>query len=398
VSLDALLTRFAAQGEGGLRRISCEVAGEQVTFTHREGRVQASCTCGASECDHTLVALAFLGERGEHGSIPPPKQRSSLRPPPLNHSDAQAMAEAFEELCLATSRAGASAQAQDSPSIRAALEQLLASATQPASLALSRFVGRFNSALAMGEVGTVARLLAGVQTWALAIKCGEHTLETAARTRIWLGVNDGEAPASLTDVTLVELGREWLSGLTRSAIERRYLVDLSSGSIYTEDRRRGEQDISVGPCPRVVHVAFAELDTALSPARARLLQYTVMHEPTQEQWQRLAELGEPALPALLTRYAQAARDSPSLSEPAVLFAPRELSAGPTGSLRDQNGRCLELRDDNDAPLADTVRALAGDGEVVWVLGRLRGLLRGIVLRPTSVLLRVDGKLRLRRIT
>lgn len=391
-----LLARFAAQAERGLKRISCEVAGEQVTFTHREGRVQVLCTCAAHECEHYLVALGFLGEHVDLSSAPAPRLRSSLRPPPLDHNKAQVMAEAFEELCLATARAGVNMQ--DSPSIRAALDQLLASATQPASLSLSRFIGRFNSALATGEVGTVARLLAGVQSWAHDLKRGEHARETVARTRSWLGDNEGDALASLTDATLVELGREWLAGLTRSAIERRYLVDLVSGALFTEERRRGEQDISVGPCPRVVHVAFAELDTALSPPRARLLQYTVTHEPSEAQWQRLSELGEPSLPTLLSQYAQSARSCPSLSEPAVLFAPRELSAGPTGSLRDAHGTRLELRDDSDAPLADTVRALAAEGELVWVLGRLRGLLRGIVLRPTSLLVRVDGKLRLRRIT
>lgn len=395
-ALNDLLARFSARAERGLRRVSCEVAGELVTFTLRDGRIQALCTCAGSECEHKLIALEFLRERVDAGSVPPAKLRSSSRPPSLNYSDAQAMAEAFEELCLATARAGANMQ--DSPSIRAALDQLIASATQPASLSLSRFIGRFHSALAMGEVGTVARLLAGAEAWAQEIKRGERTRESAARTRVWLGIPDGEAPASLTDLTLVELGREWLSGLTRSSIERRYLVDLASGTLYTEERRRGEQEISVGPCPRVVHVAFAELETALSPARSRLLQYSVTHEPNDWQWQRLAELAEPDVSTLLTRYAESARACPSLSEPAVLFAPSELLPGPTGALRDASGTRLELRDDADAPLADTVRALATEGELVWVLGRLRGLLRGIVLRPTSILLRINGRLRLRRIT
>jgi hypothetical protein len=184
----------------------------------------------------------------------------------------------------------------------------------------------------------------------------------------------------------------------RSAIERRYLVDVANGELYSEERRRGEPDISVGPCPRVVHVAFGELDTATSPPRARLLQYTVTPEPGDAHWERLAELGETRLPALLTRYAETARRCPGLAEPAVLFAPRELTAGSAGCLLDAGGARLELRDDQDVPLADTLRELSAGGDIVWVAGRLKGLSAGLSLRPVSLLVRKANRMRLWRVT
>jgi hypothetical protein len=197
---------------------------------------------------------------------------------------------------------------------------------------------------------------------------------------------------------LIEVGREWLAGFTRSAIERRYLIDLASAELYCEERRRGESDVSVGPCPRVVHVAFAEVETALSPPRARLLQYTVTPEPSPAQWQRLGELGERRIPTLITQYANAVRRCPGLAEPALLFAPSALSPAPLDSLRDETGARLSLRDDGDGTQAEAVRSLVGADEIVWVLGRLRGLASGFSLRPVSVLVRTAGGLALRRVT
>ena len=85
------------------------------------------------------------------------------------------------------------------------------------------------------------------------------------------------------------------------------------------------------------------------------------------------------------------------STPATM-APSELTAGPLGALRDAAGARLELRDDSDGMLVDAVRALVGGGQVVWVLGRLKGLARGLSLRPISLLVREKAGLSLRRVT
>jgi hypothetical protein len=393
-----LALRLAKQGERGVRRITIEIEHEQVTFTRREARVQAVCTCGVEHCEHHSAALRFFAEEGAAAALAPREsgQRSSLRPPAPARNEARALAEALSELCLATARAGT--RAADSPSLRAALEQLNAAAPEPLPVPLARFIGRFTHALLSGEVGEVARLLTGAQRFSDELLGGERSPDSQARARAWLGTTGGDAPAALTDVVLMEIGREWLAGRVRSAIERRYLVDLASGELYCEERRRGDPDISVGPCPRIVQVAFAELETALSPGRARLLQYTVTPEPSALQWTRLAELGEGEVSALATRFAQAERRCRGMAEPAALFAPRELVVGPSSSLRDSMGVRLALSDDSEAPMAETLRALSGDGELVWILGRLRGLESGLSLRPISVLVKRAGGLSLRRVT
>jgi hypothetical protein len=389
--------RLARQGERGVRRVSIEMAGEQVTFTRRDTRVQAVCTCGGERCEHYQAALRFFSEEGASAPLAPREgKRSSMRPPAAPRSEARALAEALSELCLATARAGT--RAADSPSLRAALDQLYVAAPEPLPIPLARFVGRFTQALASAEVGEVARLLNGAQRFSDAVLNGESSPESKAHARAWLGGSEGEAPAALTDVALMEIGREWLSGRVRSAIERRYLVDLASGELYCEERRRGETDVSVGPCPRIVHVAFAELETALEPGRARLLQYTISPEPSAAQWQRLAELGDVDVSALSTLFAQAERRCPGMAEPAALFSPRELVAGAAGSLRDSMGVRLALSDDSETPMADTLRALCGEGELVWILGRLRGLESGLALRPISLLVKRAGGLSLRRVT
>lgn len=399
-SLRAIHARLSAFGERGVRRVSVDVSGEQVSFTLREARVVAVCTCAVEGCEHQALAIRLLMEPGEpHETFVAPaavKHRSSMRPPAAQ-SEATQLAGAIEELCLATARAGVSAQ--DSPSIRAALDQLQHAPVQAPSLSLSRFIGRFQNALALGEIGELASLLAGAQAWAKEQERGLLSTEVASRTRAWLGARVADAGDSLTDVTLVELGREWLTGLTRSAIERRYLVDLADGQLYCEERRRADQDVSVGPCPRVVQVSYAALERAVLPPRTNLLQYAITLEPGTEHWQRLAELGEADMSALRTSYAHALEACPGLAEPVVLFAARDCGkVSPSSSLRDASGTRLTLRDDAGAPLGDTVRTLSGEGEVVWLLGRLRLLSSGLALRPISALLRLESGYRLRRIT
>jgi hypothetical protein len=393
-----LSARLARQGDRGVRRIAIDVLGELVTFTRREARVQAVCTCGGERCEHYNAALRFFGEDGAAAALAPREsgKRSSLRPPAPAGNEARALAEALSELCLATARAGT--RSPDSPTLRAALEQLYAAAPEPLPLTLARFIGRFMHALGHGEVGEIARLLAGAQRFSDELLRGGDSAEAKARARAWLGAREGEAPAALTDVVLMEIGREWLAGRTRSAIERRYLVDLASGELHCEERRRGDPDVSVGPCPRVVQVAFAELETALVPSRARLLQYTVTSEPSALQWTRVTALGETEISTLATRFAEAERRCPGMAEPAALISPRELSPGPSGSLRDSMGVRLAVADDSGAPLSDMLRVLVGEGELVWILGRLRGLENGLVLRPVSVLVRKGSGVSLRRVT
>ena len=167
----------------------------------------------------------------------------------------------------------------DSPTIKQALVQLLAAAPKPVPLSLARWVGRFMGALSVGDAAD--RVAPAGRCDVVGRRAAPRRRASCAGTpsaRVAGPVDAGNSQAatdSLAEVTLLEVAREWITGLDRAAIERRYLVELVSGEVFTEERRRAEIEVSVGPCPRLAHVAFAELETAMRPRRARLLQYTI---------------------------------------------------------------------------------------------------------------------------
>jgi hypothetical protein len=387
-----LAARFARHADAGMKRITLEIGGEQVSLFQRQGRLRALCTCGQESCEHLTTALTFLGERAS--LLPETRGRTTLRTPAPAGPDMVAIAQAFDELCLAVARAGTSMP--DSPSIRAAIEQLLARVGTPAPLGLSRWIARLQDALSAGDATFVARLLDGTRELAAELKSGDRSASALARRRAWLGSSEPSNDA-LTDATLVEVGRERLSGLSRASIERRYLLDVGSGEAFKEERRSGEQEVSDGPCPRVVHVAFAELDAGTLPRRVRLLQYTVSIAPSAEHWSRIGEHAAHSVRELGIRYAEGARRAPGQAEPFVLFAPRELARSPEGRLVDDTGDSLPIADDSEAA-TQVLHAASAGGEVLWVAGRLLGLSRGLALRPISLLVRRAEAMQLCRVT
>lgn len=133
---EALLARFLQHAESGLRRLNIELAGEQVTLFMRNGRLRESCTCGVERCEHIAVVLNFLVEGAAQSAPAEVRVRSSMRPP-AGDALHVALADAFEELCVASARAGI--EAPDSPSIKEALERLLAAAPAPTPLSLARW-------------------------------------------------------------------------------------------------------------------------------------------------------------------------------------------------------------------------------------------------------------------
>jgi hypothetical protein len=393
-----LATRFALYAETGLRRAQFDVSGEQVTLFMRQHRLRALCTCGVEQCEHLDAVSRFLGESS---SLMPSERereriRSSLRPPAPPLADLEPVAAALEDLCLAVARSGLSSP--DSPSIREALDQLLARVGTPPPLALSRWVARLQKALANNDVGLAARILEGARQLSDDLRSQERASAPLARRRTWLGMSDGFSADSLTEATLLEVGRVRVSGSSRAAIVRRYLLELSTGEVFKEERRKGDHDVSVGPCPRVVHVAFAELESATVPRRVRLLQYTISARPEEQHWLRVAEHATHSVRELGLRYAEGARAAPGLSEPFILFAPVKMGRESTAILEDSEGERLELSDTVDAPGADALRAQVNGGQLVWIAGRLVGIATGLVLRPVSALIRRPDALHLCRLT
>ncbi len=374
---EELLARFL---DHGLRRMSFDVGSDQVTLFARDGSLRKLCTCGVEPCEHIAAALRFLANEAPSEV----RHRSSARPPPPAQTQL-ALATAFDELCVACARAGI--EATDSPSIKQALDQLLAAAPDPVPLSLARWIGRFRDALAFGELGELARLLDGALFFAEQLREGE---------RVWLEDVAGGEP--LSEVSLVEVAREWITGIDRASIERRYLVELVGGQVYSEERRRDDAAaISVGPCPRLAQVAFAEVDANTRPPRARLLQYSVsMHVP-DAPWQRVVSLAQTEIATLRERFAADLRASPALAEPFAIFAPAELEIA-ANALTDTSGERLALRSDPNLSGIDALLAATRGADIVCVLGRLVGRASGLLMKPLSAVVRSGDWLELRRVT
>jgi hypothetical protein len=382
---DAVLVRLAAFAERGLERVNVEVDREQVTLWVRGGRLCASCTCGDAECAHFWAVLPLLSE-GPTSFAPVERARTSSRPPPPGEG-ARGLAEAFDELSLSVARAGIAHA--DSPSITQAVEQLIAAAPSPLPLLLARWIGRLRAALDAADVTTCARLLHG------ALRAVDQRRRGGDGGAL---LGEPSHPGALADVHLLEVAREWLAGLDRASIERRYLLDPSTGAIYAEERRCGEHDCSVGPCPRSAHVAFAEVDTSALPTRVRLLQYTLSLQLPADAWSRVVARAEPSIAALRARFVEETAASPALAEPFALLAPARLEDGPAGALRDLQGEQLALRDEHGDDMSGALHATIAGSELACVLGRLHGGAAGLALVPLSAIVRRGAGYALHRVT
>jgi hypothetical protein len=383
--------RLASQAESGLRRLTFELGGEQVSLWLRNERLVEHCTCGLDSCEHVATALRFVAGAAS-GTTVEARPRSSSRPP--SH-ELMPLIGAFEDLCLATARSGI--EAASSPSIKRGISELLNAAPRPTPLAIARFVGRLQEALTTGNVGDVAMLFEGALRWVEEVRRGDAGADALARRRVWVGGSELYASESLADATLIEVAREWVAGTERAQIERRYLIDLASGEPYIEERRRTELEVSVGPCPRLILVSYAEVIGAARPKRARLLQYTVSLQLGEPVLARMLELALVDVAALREHYANELRLAPALAEPFVLFAPATLEPGSQGGLRDASGARLDFAHP-ELVGADAVRAATREGELACVLGRLVARGSGVQLVPLSAIVRRGAWLELSRVT
>lgn len=392
-----LLARLSARASG-ISRLSCEVSGEQVTFFARDGALRALCTCGATRCEHYATALQWLDPaeplaKRESSPAPDPRIRSSSRPPPApNGSDYSALADALDALLLAVVRSGMSAAG--SPSVRDAIDRLSTVAPTPMPLGLSRFLGRVHEALQRADVGKTARVLEGARMFADELRITSPSREQWARRQAWLAptMTGARTVEPLEGATLLEVAREWLSGPERNAIERRYLLDLQAGNVVREERTRHDIEISVGPCPRVLHVAFGEVEAFGAPRRVRLLQYTVSARPSAQQWAATEPFAKRLVRQVRDAYAATVAVCPALCEPFMLVAPRKVDVSDIPVWIDSDGERMSLAEDAAHPMSDLLQQFGEQGRIVWIAGRLVGLAQGLVLKPVSLLLqRGDGQ-------
>ncbi len=419
--------------EAVIERMSIDVRiGDQtevVVLRLRGGQLQTSCTCGAPGCAHAEQALRLLVEpqslvlpqqdRSTQRSSPRlervvierasgPEARAtaavvSLEPrislpldvrpvdprPASGKIAAPALAEAIEDVVTAVVRAGLE---EHSASVPEMLARVAREAGTPLPLGVQRWIGRVRDAIDRRDVPLVAHALAAATFVAEDLRTTAVT-QGPARTRLatWLGHAGGFALDRVSDRLFLEVAREWLNGTARQQIERRYLVDLNSGEVFREERARRTQLVSVGGCPRLIGVGFAEVELGCSPRRMHLLQYTTTPSIDRASWDLLATWAQRDSEAIAAAYRSSLAELGALSEPFALVLPREIATSPAPALVLDRGAPLPLGVDDGSGLLKrflevcaNVPAATEPAKLAWVAGRLfdrDGLLQ---LKPLAV--------------
>ena len=376
-------------GEGAVRRLTVdiEVEGriEMVTLSLRDGELQCISSDGRNDGPHVMLALKFVAgmESREDSSPPAPVASVTGRSPdqvPLNE-----LAEALDDLLTAITRVGVD-KAQYAPSVDAALERVVGVAPQPTPAGLARFIGRLHQEIRSGALSRVARMLDGSSQLAEALRMGVPTRESEQRVGAWLGAGPGSTPkvSPVYDRTMIEVGREWLSGTERASVERRYLIDIQSGEIYREDRPR-HATASLGPCPRQLQVGLAEVEVGPAPQRIRVLQYEVQPDVPRQSWERIQRIASRSFAEVTEQYRRSVRAYPSLSEPFALIAPYRFERNGIFKAFDPDGHQLLLNRSERRGAVLAFYDLLSDGvEPSWLAGRLTDTGATLCLTPFAL--------------
>jgi hypothetical protein len=337
----------------------------------RDGVLQCISTDSRTDGPHVIAALRFIAgmDHPDDSLVPGPPLSLSARP--VDASPATELAKALDDLLTAILRVGIE-KAPQAPSVEAALERIVSVAPQPTPAGLGRFIGRLQQELETGEPPRVARILDGAAQLADALRAESPTSEVKERLRAWLGARDGSTIKAepLYDRTMIEVGREWISGTERASTERRYLIDIQSGRVYREDRPRNAT-ASLGPCPREVRVGLAEVEPGPAPSRVRILQYEVQPDVPSESWKRLEQVASRSFAQVTEGYRRAIRVHPSLAEPFVLVAPHRIERNGAFKAYDPEGYPLLLdRSERRGAVLAFYDLVAKGVEPRWLAGRL----------------------------
>ncbi len=372
-------------------RVSLEVVvegrSEIVTVALREGRLLCVSSDGREDGPHVVAALRLLagvrsgpprasgaGQATAAATVHP--ERPSAAP-----LAADRVAARLDDVITAVARVGASAAA-GAPSVAEAIERLLAAHAQNATpLELARWVGRLRAAFARRDPDLVARLLDGAARVATVLRGGASAPEGAGRAlAAWAGHE--VQGARVHERRMVEVAREWLAGLARAEIQRRYLVDLDTGAVYREERRR-DASASVGPCPRKLAIGLATAAPGVPPEPLRLLQYEVEPAVDGDSWRILEGHAERDIAALTERYRQLQRSFPGLAEPFVLVAPARVDRSPRLVLGDERGHVLSIARADDPAAAAVLEAACEPEPPRWIAGRLVDERGTLLLAPVA---------------
>lgn len=379
----------AATGEGAVRRLTMdvEVEGrvEMVTLSLRDGELQCVSSDARNDGPHVLAALQFVAGMETREDSSPPGSLVSISAQSPEQSSASELADALDDLLTAITRIGVD-KAQHAPSVDAALERLIGVAPKPTPSGLGRFIGRLQQAIRSAELRRVARLLEGASELADALRAATPSAQAELRIGAWLGTRPGSRPdvELLHDRTMIEVGREWLSGTERASLERRYLIDAHSGGIYREDRLRNA-NASLGPCPRQLQVGLAEVEPGPNPRRIRVLQYEVEPDVPAESWDRLHQVASQSFVEITEQYRCALRSSPALCEPFALIALFRIERNGGFTAFDAEGHQLVLdRSERRGAVLAFYDLLAQGIEPSWLAGRLTDAGTTVCLTPFAM--------------
>ncbi|RLB49377.1 MAG: hypothetical protein DRJ42_21135 [Deltaproteobacteria bacterium] len=388
---------------------------EMVTLSLRDGELTWGSSDGQRRGPHVVGALRLLaagagalpkGVRTSPGdltaadgagrSIPPADGRTSEPDPP---SMKAALADNLDDLVTAIVRVGMR-EARDSPTVSEVVERFAQSAGTPMPHGAARMLGMLKAALSRMDVDGVARILDGATRLADDLRAETPSERSRRRLVTVLGASAGVPGASVrvSDRTFVEVGREYLSGMTRAQIERRYLLCVETGEVYREDRARGATKGSAGPSPRVLTVGLAEVEEGASPRAIRLLQYAVGHEVGRDMALRVNEAAKANFADITRAYCESLDQYPGLAEPFVVVAPARIEVEPGAHLIDRDGATLPVSKADGLGRAAVFTDLVGKGHRIdWVSGRLVDAACAPILVPCSVGYRADGVHRVLRL-
>lgn len=407
---------LSPEGSGEVTRAVVEVIAEGrtelVSVVLLDGELRCVASDGRTAGAHVVAALRLLAGEGEgvvdgegsrrFGGGPKAARDSSAgavraeEPGKEAKPKPQALAEALLDVLTATVRVGVD-DARGSPSVTSSLDRMRAACPDPLPLGVSRWIGRFHAALSDSAPLRVAELLEGASLLADDLRAERPGADARRRVVAWLGGHRHTDVEVLHERTLLEVGREWLAGLSRSGIERRYLVDVDDGTVYREERARGGQ-ASIGPCPRLLSVGLGEAEIGPEPRRLHLLQYVVTNDVDSEVWAKVAASATRRFGPLTERYGRSLATFPGLVEPFALVAPARIEQDDDAAVPlDDEGAALPLARGDDPIGAAALSELARARDVDWIAGRLVDHAGQLLVVPISAATRRDGRTALERI-
>ncbi len=295
-----------ADARADVARVVVDVAlpsGERglVTVSQREGAIVAVDDMGRRDSALVEAAVGWLGGLvvGEPGSetvairSDHPAARTSLAPtPPSGRGQ-----DAARDLALALVRSGLAGAR------RGAIDETLRRARSTNDSRTARWTARVERAIATEDLALIAQLTRGV-------------LDTAP-----------PAQSSRVELHLVEIAREHLDAARPRALERRHLVDLTTGALYAEDLDAGVVGGSIGPCPRALEVGLAEVSDDGGQSSLCILQYTTTSTLSSATRARLLELTTRDLATAFSHVDTLLRASPAFAEPVVMLEIARWEAG-----------------------------------------------------------------------